>query len=272
MNLTTSARFFAIFLPISNTVVAEVHRSSTVGWPLFVPNSPFALMNKSSSSLHQLSEKSDKAIFLDSLDEKDTLNAATKTRTNLLQKMIDNKTSVSSVEDLIPENSSSSKSLEKPGLQETFNRVSEGNWKVIYAPHMTTISGLFGGRFDVQYIMHKNNEMTSHARYDFPVVGEGYLSVSGTYSSVDENISRVDFDKAWVKSLLVNNQEEDDEKKKPYRSLNEVPNGPIKDLINRVGQTFFIEQFSVFPISFLDEDIIVFDFPLLGTRICALKQ
>ncbi len=233
---------------------------------------------------HHKSEKSepvmmmvvtnDKSIFLDSLDKTDSLNLATKLRTSLLHNMIDNKVNVASnkwKEGEEDSSSSSSKSLQKPGLQETFNLVSEGNWKVIYAPHMTTIAGLFGGKFDVQYIMHENEKMESHAKYDFPLIGTGFLSVSGTYSSVDENASRVDFDKAWVKPLLFSN-EKDDNKEKPYKSLDDVPEGPIKAIINAVGKSFFFEQVSVFPISFLDSNMIVFDFPLLGTRICALKQ
>lgn len=216
----------------------------------------------------------DKERFLDSLDTTKSLNLASSERTNLLQQMIDNKVNVAynnwkeGKDDV-----SSSKSLERPGLQETFNMVSKGNWKVIYAPHMTTIAGLFGGKFDVQYLMYENEKMTSHAKYDFPIIGRGYLSVSGTYSSVDENVSRVDFDKAWVKPMLFSNENENEnEKEEPYEALNDVPDGPIKEFINSVGQTFFIEQFSVFPISFLDDNMIVFDFPLLGTRICAMKQ
>ena len=238
---------------------------------------PFTSSTRTIKSRHYRNQQmkmttSDKGRFLESLDTTESLNLASTERTNLLQHMIDKRVDVPSNQ-LKEENddASSSRSLERPGLQETFNIVSEGNWKVIYAPHMTTIAGLFGGKFDVQYLMYENEKMTSHAKYDFPIIGRGYLSVSGTYSSVDENISRVDFDKAWVKPMLFSN-ENDDDKEEPYEALNDVPDGPIKALINSVGQTFFIEQFSVFPISFLDENMIVFDFPFLGTRICALKQ
>lgn len=232
-------------------------------------SSPSLLTSIRQESSTEMMMSSDKQDFLDSLDRKDSLNQATKERSALMQKMIDNKLD-------IPANnwneekftqSSVSASLERPGLRESFNTVAEGNWKVIYAPHMTTIAGLFGGKFDVQYTLHPSEKMESHARYDFPVVGEGFLSVSGTYGSVDENVSRVDFDKAWIKPL---SQEKDEDK--PYQSLDDVPNGLLKDTINAIGQTFFIDQVSVFPISFLDDDLIIFDFRLLGTRICAMKQ
>ena len=40
-------------------------------------------------------------------------------------------------------------SLDKPGTYQSMSQVAEGTWKVIYAPHMTTISNAFGGTFDV---------------------------------------------------------------------------------------------------------------------------
>ncbi len=205
--------------------------------------------------------------FLKSLDRVDSLNEATKERTKMVQEMIDNKMIVS-VEQWMEDNeviqsSDSCKSLEKPGLRETFDSVAQGNWKVLYAPHMTTIGNLFGGGFDVQYILHPQGRIESHAKYNFPLIGNGFLSVSGTYDSAGENICRVDFDKVWIR---IGNFDE------PYASLDKVPGGMMKDFINAVGKAFFIEQVSVFPISFLDDNFIVFDFPLLGTRICAMKQ
>ena len=39
-----------------------------------------------------------------------------------------------------------------------------------------------------------------------------------------------------------------------------------------MGKALFIEAFAVFPVSYLDDNLIVFDFELLGTRICARKK
>lgn len=211
-----------------------------------------------------------KKLFLESLDRLDTLNLASSGRTDLLNKMITEK-----VLDGISNGSGTSaeilptRSLDKPGLASTFGSVAQGTWKVIYAPHMTTMAGIARGSFDVQYTMDGDGNMVSHARYSFPVVGEGYLSVSGTYGSVNEDVCRVDFDKVWFKSLTgSDNNRNDDE---PYQALEDVPAGPIKDLINKIGNLFFIDGVSVFPVSFLDSELIVFDFELLGTRICAKK-
>ena len=231
---------------------------------------------------------SHKEEFISSLDTTDTLNNATKDRSMLIQRLIDNKLNTplkawqsnkkaqSSPTITTTDQGEGCKSLSSPGLVETFDAVAKGNWKVVYAPHMTTIAGLFGGKFDVQYNLHSSLKMESHAKFDFPIIGRGYLSVSGTYGSVDEGTSRVDFDRAWVKLLdsSVMNEYNDNnkEEEEPYQSLSDVPDGPLKDFINTVGKTLFIEQFSVFPISFLDDNLIVFEFPLLGTRVCALKQ
>lgn len=57
----------------------------------------------------------------------------------------------------------------------------------------------------------------------------------------------------------------------PYKTFQEVPDSHMKRLINSIGQTFFLESVSVFPVSFLDQDMCVFEFQLLGTRICARK-
>lgn len=220
--------------------------------------------------------------FLQSLDTFKTINGATEERSTLLQQMVGNKINVP-LEHLGGGETSQSmsmaghchchcnNSLQNPGLKENFNEVAAGNWKVIYAPHMTSIAGLLGGKLDVQYLLHNSQMMESHAKFDFPFVGRGYLSVSGTYDSVDGNVSRVDFDKAWIK-LLSSSDDNDGNEVGPYSSLDEVPDSPVKDIINAVGKTFFIEQVSVFPISFLDNDMIVFEFPLLGTKVCATKQ
>jgi hypothetical protein len=239
----------------------------------------FTIFQVNSLSRHYknsaLQLKNNKQNFLDSLDDTNALNYATRERSTLMQKMIDEKLCVplnaleQKMKELQP-STQSCMSLENPGLLETFSNVAEGCWKVIYAPHITTIADLFGGKFDVQYILYQTGKMESHAEYDFPFVGGGFLSVSGTYGSVDKNTSRVDFDKAWIKPLPPSASKNNNNQ--PYPTLDQVPDGKIKHVINSIGKTLFIEQFSVFPISFLDENLIIFDFPLLGTRICALKQ
>jgi hypothetical protein len=63
--------------------------------------------------------------------------------------------------------------------------------------------------------------------------------------------------------------ESDDDQ--PYSKLSDVPDSLAKTMITTLGKLLFIRPVSVFPISFLSENLIVFDFELLGTRICARK-
>jgi len=167
--------------------------------------------------------------------------------------------------------------------------VAVGTWKVIYAPHMTTATDIFRGRFDVSYELFPDSTMVSHAYYDFPIVGKGYLSVSGTYGSFggDESgtYSRVDFDKAWIKPLSWLATKEDVDvnvddtgvdgngnvDNTPYASLEQVPDSLSKTIVNEIGKRAFIESVAVFPVSFLDDDTIVFEFEALGTKVCAHK-
>ena len=205
------------------------------------------------AAMPRSSKLSDKQVFLNSLDDPvSTLNPATRDRTALLNKLATSTTS--------------SPSREKPGSWEGFGPVAEGKWRVIYAPHMTTMANLAGGQFQVEYDLNEDGTMESHARYSFPIVGEGYLSVSGTYGSVDDTTCRVDFDEAWVKQLHEDTSDE------PYASIDDVPESLAKTIIRRLGRLFFFDGVSVFPVSFLDDDLIVFDFELLGTRITARKM
>lgn len=125
--------------------------------------------------------ETDKDIFLKALDTTDTLNLASEKRTSLLNTMIDRKLEVENARELSINNSYiasseipirtppllSSRSLKHPGQLSTFSKVATGTWKVIYAPHMTKISGVFGGRFDVSYILYDDLTIESHARYVF---------------------------------------------------------------------------------------------------------
>jgi hypothetical protein len=188
--------------------------------------------------------------FLQNLDYPNAFNSANKERTQLVAEMIQ-------------ENP-----VDAPGSALSFAPFAAGKWRIVYAPHISIMGRVFQGKFDpVYYIMKQNGEMTSHARYSFPIVGTGWLSVSGTYGSQDQNRRcRVDFDKAWVK--LITDEELNGD---PYDSLEEVPPSPWKGVIQALGKFFFVDAVSVFPVLYLDEDTVVFDFELLGTRVCARK-
>lgn len=187
--------------------------------------------------------------LLNALDDPEGFSQATKERTSLVAAM------------------TMANPTPKPGSTASFTPLATGTWTIVYAPHISTMGNLLFGSFNpVYYILEKDGTMTSHAKFEFPLIGSGWLSVSGTYSSQDEDQQcRVDFDKAWIKVI------EDEKEKSPYMELESVPSGPVKNAINQLGKLFFVDSVSVFPVSYLDQDTIVFDFELLGTRICARK-
>ena len=198
---------------------------------------------------------SSKQRFLDSLDDPTGFNSASKERTQL-------------VEELTKENVTP-----KPGSLGGFTPYAVGTWKIIYAPHIYTMGSLIGGSFSpVYYTMKPNGIMTSHAKYTLPLFGTGWLSVSGTYGSEDnDTVCRVDFDKAWVKIITDDSNNKNDNVIGYIDSFEDVPDSISKTIIQTLGQLGFVKSVSVFPVSYLDEDTIVFDFELLGTRICARK-
>ena len=79
------------------------------------------------------SDNNAKTKFLGSLDRPYDLNEHDENRTNLLNALAD-----------------SGAGLSNPGSTESFALVAPGVWRVVYAPHMTTIAGFFRGELSVQ--------------------------------------------------------------------------------------------------------------------------
>lgn len=84
---------------------------------------------------------------------------------------------------------------------------------------------------------------------------------------MNDHSCRVDFTEAWVRPF-----NDDSFISGPYPDVNSVPASLWKELIRKIGNAMFIEPLAVFPISYLDSELIIFDFELLGTRICARKE
>jgi hypothetical protein len=188
-----------------------------------------------------------KRALLENLDRPASLNTPSLERTALLKAL------------------TNENPMDSPGSTKSFAPVAAGTWSVVYAPHIYTLGQ---GNFNpILYDLKPDGTMFSHVHFNIPVIDKtGWLSVSGTYSSQDENrVSRVDFDKTWIKW---NDDSSDD---KPYPTLDAVPASLEKTIVQAVGSLLFVDGVSVFPVSYLDEDTIVFDFELLGTRICARK-
>ena len=209
-----------------------------------------------------------KDLFLDSLVRLDTLNDGTKERTELLNSMIEERIEVD-LKELLGRSKTSSMtwSSTNPGALASILAIGPGTWKVVYAPHMTTIAKLAGNlQLDVQYILYEDQSIESHAKFsDVPFLSTVYLLVGGTYSSVSDTVCSIKWTDAWV---MIISQDDDNA---PYSQIDDVPESLAKTAITNIGRLLFIQPFSVFPVSFLSPDLTVFDFEFLGTRICARK-
>jgi len=233
------------------------------------------LSRHGASALSAPSPETARSAFLASLSTLATINDSSSSRTSLLDELIAKKKEVD-VEDYPLghiDDQVAPLSISKPGLWRSMQPVAEGTWKVIYAPHLAFGRDVLGGGdLDVSYLLKADGTLSSHAKWsNFPWIPSEtksiYLSVSGTYGSVSDNVCEVLWDKAWVRSV----DKEGLTKDVPFDSLDDVPDSIPKNLINAMGKLFFIRPVSVFPVSFLSEDLVVFDFELLRTRICARK-
>jgi hypothetical protein len=124
--------------------------------------------------------------------------------------------------------------------------IAPGVWKVVYAPHMTTIAKLAGNtQLDVQYILHADQSIESHAKLsNVPFLNAIYLSVSGTYGTVSDTVCTVTWTDAWVK--LIRDHDDEDA---PYAQIADVPDSIVKTIITNTARLLFIPPFSVFPVS-----------------------
>ena len=98
----------------------------------FAPKSRRAITKVSLQAASLVGEQA-KSQFLESLDEPYDLNQRSETRTQLVNDIIDKCNGITN-----------------PGSQESFAAVAPGVWRVVYAPHMTIMAGLFQGEFSVQ--------------------------------------------------------------------------------------------------------------------------
>lgn len=205
--------------------------------------------------------------FVELLDHTNTLNEATADRTRAVSDLIVHRTLV----DKDPIKEMSDHSWSTPARETTMRAVAPGTWKVVYAPHMAFGKRLFGlDGLDVSYSMRQDGTCTSHALlsgllHDKSTIA---LSASGTYSSVSDTVCRIEWEEAWVRV----GPNDDDDKQIYFPTIEDVPDSIQKEVIRRVGRLLFIRPFSVFPVSFLNNEWIVFEFDLLGTRIVARKQ
>ena len=134
-----------------------------------------------------------------------------------------------------------------------------GCWQVIHAPHLAALSNFALSKFrPIQYYLTDDLKMASSVRYNSFVFGYGWLSTSGYYEIDTENNGNVKivWDKAWWNPEFLDRPTPPED-------------GFLPGLIQSLGTAGFIESLSVFPIGYVDEDLVVFYFS--GLKITAAK-
>ena len=145
-----------------------------------------------------------------------------------------------------------------PPSAREWQRVATGTWTVAHAPHIDTLSKLFGVTFSpIEYLFLPDRGLRSHVRYHgWP--GDGWLSTAGSWTEAGDDV-RVTWDHAWFEPGAV-------------APSSERPAGAVADAVDALGKVAFVEAVSVFPVDYVDDEACVFRFPALGTRIGAVRS
>jgi hypothetical protein len=137
------------------------------------------------------------------------------------------------------------------------NKQTKGLWQVIYAPHVSTLSRLSLTNFEINYLFQGDNNLLSNVKYTSKIFGNGWLNARGKVY-MEGNVCKIRWEKIWWEINTTNPSQDDDTERHTFASI-----------IQAIGKLAFVEDFSVFPVQYLDNDMTVFLFPLFGTRICA---
>jgi|EP00900_Chrysochromulina_parva_P007911 hypothetical protein len=125
-----------------------------------------------------------------------------------------------------------------------------GTWRVVNAPHIDTLSSVLFTKFSpIEYVLGPSGEIASYVRYS-GLPGTGWLCTDGTIENVADSgrpTVKVVWDRIWwVPSGTTSHPAFED--------------GAFSPLIQALGRLGFIEDLSVFPVRFVQDDVAVFDF------------
>mmetsp|Transcript_19062 Transcript_19062/g.36417 ORF Transcript_19062/g.36417 Transcript_19062/m.36417 type:complete len:263 (+) Transcript_19062:79-867(+) len=147
-----------------------------------------------------------------------------------------------------------------------------GVWEVFYMPHIRTIAEPLGLSFcPLRYTITEDGQIVSDVRYKVPVVGQGWLSSSGTVRLQNEDDIELRFDKFWIGGADVDQTKP---RPNPEAEASSVQaRSTVDNLINVVGNAAFLEDLGSFPVLFFSDeaDICIFKFPPLNSAIAAYR-
>lgn len=148
------------------------------------------------------------------------------------------------------------------GLEKNYKKVAKALWRVSHAPHIRNLlEPLLFSEFDVYYDLSKKaGEMTSYVKFRFKPLGlTGHLNAAGTYDELDARTTSISWESIWM-----------DFEETPT-AVTEVEKHVLPSIVQPIGKRAFIQAVSIFPVSYLSKDLIIFTFKLLGTKIVACK-
>jgi len=149
------------------------------------------------------------------------------------------------------------------GLEKNYRKVAKGLWRVSHAPHIRNlVEPLLLSEFDVYYDLgrKREGEIQSFVKFRFkPLNLRGHLNAAGTYQEIDKDTASISWASIWL-----------DLEEEPT-SVIEREKHILPNAVQPIGKAAFIQAVSVFPINYLSEDLIIFTFKLLGTKIVAYK-
>ena len=154
---------------------------------------------------------------------------------------------------------------QRPGSTDSYERFAKGLWRVSYAPHIRAIERVSGTKFDVFYALEKG-VLESYVRFEASLLGrailKGHLCASGSYASLSDEETTMTWDRIWCDL---------DSFERGPSSAGEVTRHIAPGLVQSLGKLAFIQSVSRFPVYYLDDDLVMFEFTLLGTKIVAAK-
>lgn len=130
-----------------------------------------------------------------------------------------------------------------------------GVWRVVHAPHIDKLGRVLATKFEPIFYDLGHGAIESHVRYE-GLFGHGWLSTRGTYTYDD--VASVHWDDAWF-----------DPQSNTFSA--EPDDGAFRFIVRRLAKIAFIPAFAHFPVDYLDDDLVIFRFPLLDSRIVASR-
>ncbi|KAG5181998.1 hypothetical protein JKP88DRAFT_320327 [Tribonema minus] len=147
-----------------------------------------------------------------------------------------------------------------PGLA---TQAAKGRWVVCHAPHIAAGGILLQTKFVPEYWFDGQGNTSSYVKFTSSIFGSGWLNADGiVYSADDGQAVVIEFKRYWMDRGTADPSLTPDVKRGASQ---------MDSVIQAAGEGLFIKPLSYFPIKYLDEDLCVFDFPPLNTRIAARR-